>query len=340
MDPVTIEYRVKFGEERIEAFQFKLDGSTFDLIKETVRAPAEWTDLLFRQCPHCPLDIWKHSHCPMALELQGIVERFQDTHSIDRVELEVITEERRVIQALDIQRAIASMLDLVLPTCGCPRTEHLKPLARFHLPLASEEETVFRVTGMYLLAQYFLGQVSLKSRMSFDGLSTIFRDLHTLNKSMTSRLQIATRSDSVKNAFALIDVYSVLVPVLVEDKLVEMRGFFSSYLPEAVSSPVPTIHLDQAKAFKLDLVPLDREVEKPREAPAWLKGGDWSNESAPTKVKEKGKAPGEKVSVADLILSKSDVKLELAPVARKKEEKGEESKDSKGRGGSPGKARD
>jgi hypothetical protein len=35
----------------------------------------------------------------------------------------------------------------------------VKPMARFHLPLASEEETIYRATTMYLLAQYFLREV-------------------------------------------------------------------------------------------------------------------------------------------------------------------------------------
>ena len=33
---------------------------------------------------------------------------------------------------------------------GCPVLEQLKPMARFHLPFASVEETIYRAASMYL----------------------------------------------------------------------------------------------------------------------------------------------------------------------------------------------
>ena len=323
MDSVSIEYRIKLDAYKIEVFQFMLNGSTFDLIKDMVPCPPKWTELSFRQCPHCPLNEVKNSHCPVALHLHDIVERFHGTRSIDKVELEVLTEERRVIQNLDIQTAIASILDLVLPTCGCPKTEHLKPLARFHLPLASEEETVFRVTGMYLLAQYFLSHTSSKAGINFDGLIQIYKDLHILNKAIASRLHEATQSDSVKNAFALVDVYSVLVPLLVEDQLVEMRGFFTSYLPERDSKSIVRKNFEKARALKLELVPLDDEVRKSNEPPAWVKGVSWAIENESARTVETRYTPKEWKSVADEILSKSELKLELEPIANEDEKNGE-----------------
>jgi len=321
MDRVAIEYRIKFAASRTEVFKFELHGSTFDLVKREVRDPPRWTKLTFNQCSHCPLNDRDHSHCPAALQLCDIVERFHDTRSIDKVELEVVTEERRVIQTLDIQRAISSMLDLILPICGCPKTAHFKPLACFHLPLASEEETVFRVTGMYLLAQYFLSQMSSRGRISLEGLIDIFTDLHILHKALASRLQSVTQSDSVKNAFALVDVYSVLVPSLIEDQLVEMRGFFESYLPDLdvdVAPPKRT-HLEKAKAFKLELVPLEGGAASGDDRPRWLKEatGDSELKPDPEPAKAGGRDSGreEKRMVIEKILSKSDLALELEPIS-------------------------
>ena len=200
MDSVNIEYRIKLSEKRTECFNFELDGKTFDLKGDGLPNPPEWTRLSFRQCPHCPLKEDRHPHCPLAVQLHDIVNRFHDTRSIDKVELEVVTEERRVIQTLDIQRAIASILDLIVPICGCPKTACMKPLARFHLPLASEEETVFRVTGMYLLARYFLSHGAGGARIELGGLTGIYEGLHDLNKAVARRLRDVTRSDSLKNA--------------------------------------------------------------------------------------------------------------------------------------------
>lgn len=319
MDSVNIEYRIKLSEDKLETFEFQLDGKTFDLITNETPDPPKWTELSFRQCPHCPLSADEHSHCPMALQLHNIVERFHETRSIDIVELEVITEERRVIQTLAIQQAIASILDLIVPICGCPKTAYMKPMARFHLPLASEEETVFRVTGMYLLSQYFLSHVSQKSSIEFDGLSKIYEDLHILNAAVASRLQAVTQSDSLKNAITLVDMYSLLVPVLLEDQLVEMRGFFEAYLPETGIEAATTNHLEKAKTFGLELVPLEEELKKAGDQPAWLKEVARVSGPEPPETEKPSPPPEEEVeNVADRILDNAGVKLELESIEEEK----------------------
>lgn len=261
METVDISYRITLNKDTTEVFDFTLDGSTFDLLDDTPDNPPEWTRLEYRQCSHCPLDKQEHPHCPVALQLFRVVERFHDTRSIDDVDLEVITEERRVAQTTALQRALASMLGLLFPTCGCPKTAYMKPLARFHLPLASEEETVFHVSGMYLLAQFFVHQKSQKN--PFDGLATLYDDMHLLNKAVASRVQTATTSDSLKNAITLLDMYSTLIPMLIEDELVEMRRFFAAYLPDdpgaSERKAAMNSYLERAKAFTLELLPIEGE---------------------------------------------------------------------------------
>jgi len=225
MTPINITYRIKLDEKTTEVFEFVLDGESGDLVTETPVNPPAWTALDFRQCSHCPLQKAEYSHCPIALQLYKIIERFHNTSSIDEVELEVITEERRILQTLPLQRAIGSMLGLVSPTCGCPKMAYMKPMARFHLPLASEEETLFRVAGMYLLSQHLLAETVV----DFSGLKMIYEDLHILNKALATRLRGATESDSSKNAIALLDMYSNLVPMMIDDQLPELKNLFSAY---------------------------------------------------------------------------------------------------------------
>ena len=314
MDTVNIEYRIKLSEDKVEIFKFQLDGKSFDLITEEVPDPPQWTELSFRQCLHCPLSVEEHSRCPMALRLYDIVERFHKTHSIDEVELEVITEERRVIQTLAIQKAIASILELIVPICGCPKTAYMKPMARFHLPLASEEETVFRVTGMYLLSQYFLSQTSQKSGIEFDGLTKIYEDLHIVNAAIASRLQDISQSDSLKNAITLIDMYSILVPLLLEDQLVEMRDFFDAYLPEIGNQKVTANYLEKAKAFRLELIPIEEELEITENRPDWLKEVTKTTDTEVTETKETIVSAEAKEKSVDRIIDNSGFKLELEPL--------------------------
>lgn len=274
-ETVNISYRIKLDDTTTEVFNFELDGDNFDLLNGDDPDPPDWAKLEFKQCSHCPLSSEEHSYCPVAVQIHNVVKRFHKTRSIDEVELEVITEERRVVQTTQIQRAIASMLGLVFPTCGCPKTAYMRPMARFHLPLASEEETVFHVSGMYLLSQFFVGQKNNKD--PFEGLANLYDDMHILNKAVASRVQTATNSDSLKNAITLLDMYSTLIPMLIEDELVEMRRFFAAYLPkdeegklvEDTSNNAVNNYLERAKAFTLELVPI--EEEKNDDTPDWLK---------------------------------------------------------------------
>lgn len=267
MESVNIIYRIKLSDTLTEEFDYEMDAETFEIVStpKTGKLPS-WTELGFKQCPNCPLKPEEHPHCPMAVQLHHIVERFHTTRSIDEVELEVITEQRKVTQTTALQNAISSMLNLVFPISGCPRTEGMKPLARFHVPLASEEETVFNVSGMYLLAQYFVNLKNKNGVLSFDGLISAYTDLHVVNKHVARRLQEVTSSDSVKNAITLLDMYSSLMPMLLQDQLVEIRRFFNAYLPDDEIIAPTSNYLEQAKALRI--IPTPEETEHDAEAQA------------------------------------------------------------------------
>jgi hypothetical protein len=327
METINISYRIKISEQITEVFDFELDNKTFELVNQPAPVdPPEWTELTYRQCSHCPLKVEEHPHCPFALQLHSISARLHKTRSIDEVELEVVTEERSVVKTTAIQHVISSMLGLIAPICGCPKTAYMRPLARFHVPLSNEEETVFRVAGMYLLAQYFINTKNKSGTFSFDGLIQIYDDMHILNKAVASRLQMATDSDSLKNAITLIDMYSTLIPMLLEDQLVEIRDFFKSYLPD--DEPVPESKsqnlLEKARAFVVDMdtshLALEPVGTGSSETPAWLRGAmdeyDLKLEVAEKIVSKEPSGP----SALDEILSKSSLSLSLEPVGEMKPE--------------------
>jgi hypothetical protein len=311
MEPIRITYRIGLNDKTTEVFDFDLDGESFELISKPIANPPSWTELAFKQCSHCPLKVEEHKHCPLALQLHDVIERFHATRSIDEVKLEVVTEERTVVQTTALQRVLSSMLGLISPTCGCPKTAYMRPMARFHLPLSSEEETVFRVAGMYLVAQYFLTHNGKKGQFAFDGLIKIYEDLHILNKAIASRLQYATDSDSSKNAITLLDMYSSLVPMLLEDQLAEIRGFFSAFLPkDEIKTDAPSNnYLEKAKAFVLELetdLALTPVNSAESELPAWLRGKFDEDEEKPASVISKIDT-----SAIDAILSASSLSLSL-----------------------------
>lgn len=319
MEPVNISYRIQIKDE-IKTFDYRLDPENYGLTKETASSTAlttaDWTRLDHRKCSHCPLNSEEHPHCPLALQLQPLVENFHETSSIDQVELEMIRGTRKIIDTTSLQEALGSILEVLYPACGCPKTLLMRPHARFHIPSGSEEEKVYTVTSMYMLAQYFRDKTDSNGDFAFAGLIDFYADMSVLNKAIASRLTGATRSDSVKNAITLMDMYSTLIPLMLEEDLVEIRGIFKDFLPEEAPEKMSAIKnhvLERIKTAKLELIPLDEDSKDSE--PDWLKeakgikaDGNKDVEPAPRpEVIDHAKL------AADEILKNSSLTLELVP---------------------------
>ena len=177
MDVIEIQYIFRFNEEKLETIDLRLDAEHLEIVNKPASPLPDWTRLDFNQCPHCPLDGTHHPICPVAQCLVEVVTRFDKILSYDEVELEVITSERKVLQQTTAQRAISSLLGAIIPASGCPHTSFFRPMVRFHLPIATRRETIFRATGMYLLAQYFLGEEGRKTDFELTGLTKIYKNL-------------------------------------------------------------------------------------------------------------------------------------------------------------------
>jgi hypothetical protein len=230
MNTIEIQYCFNVGEGRKEIFELKFDARSLELINKPVQNLPDWTLLGFHQCPHCPLQAADQKYCPVAVSLVDVVKRFDRVISYDEVDLEVTTVERHVSQRTTAQRGISSLLGLLFPTSGCPHTAFFKPMVRFHLPLSTREDTIFRVTGMYLIAQYFLQQEGNPVDFKLTGLRTIYDNMHQVNKHITERLRSASITDSSINAVILLDMFTHSVPIVIEDQLEKIRDWFSPYL--------------------------------------------------------------------------------------------------------------
>ena len=156
METINIRYLFKLPDKRQEVIDLHLDPLTLDLMNEIPGQPPSWTKLDFYKCPHCPLNVQDNPHCPVAVHLIKVLAICKDMFSYETIHVEIITNERTVSKETSAQKGISSLMGLIMATSGCPHTNFLKPMARFHLPLASIEETVCRAVSMYLLAQYFL----------------------------------------------------------------------------------------------------------------------------------------------------------------------------------------
>ena len=108
--------------------------------------------------------------------------------------------------------------------------EIFKPMARFHLPLSSELETIYRSSSMYLLAQYFSIKEGEKPDFELIGLANIYHNIQVVNMSMSKRLKAATKTDSTVNAVILLDMYAQTMPCVIEESLEDIRYLFAPLL--------------------------------------------------------------------------------------------------------------
>lgn len=222
----TVQYRFSLKDRSRECFDLEFDGTTSALRHPDDLFKPEWTRLTLHRCPNCTLDPALVSHCPAALSLAPLVVRLSTLLSYDHVDLEVITAERRVFQRTTVQRAASSLMGLLLAASGCPRTVFFRPMARFHLPLSTEEETVFRAAATYMLAQYFRNQRKKEPDFSMHGLNEIYRHIQTLNAAMADRLRAASDSDSLVNAIILLDMHAKAMPYMIKQSLGEIEPLF------------------------------------------------------------------------------------------------------------------
>lgn len=233
---IDFQYAFKFSDGSEEIFKLKIDAQNLELIENIPKVLPSWTNLYFHQCPNCTLLEKNHPHCPLAANLVNIVKKFEPFLSYNEINMNVITEERVISQNTTVQRGVSSLLGLVFATSGCSHLAFFKPMARFHLPLANEEETVYRATSMYLLAQYFLKKKGEIIDYELNGLTKIYNNVKILNSSVAQRLRVASKTDSTLNAIVLLDVYAHTIPHVIESYMEEIRYLFTPFLSKESDS--------------------------------------------------------------------------------------------------------
>ena len=228
-DELSIVYRLRADDGESAEFVIRLDRDTLAL-KATPRAdPPFWVRLEHHRCEGCPLDAAANPLCPMAAALADLLDFARGLVSHSGLQMVVITPEREVRAETSAQRALSSLMGLVMATCACPDVAWLRPMARFHLPLASEEETIYRAASMYLLAQYFRQRAGAEPDFGLDGLAQRYQRLHIINVAMAQRLRSVVDKDAPVNAVILLDLFAKALPSSVRDSLGELEYLFHPY---------------------------------------------------------------------------------------------------------------
>ncbi len=163
MDSLPVLYRFRLDDGSIREFSVATGPRPPDRASGASASRPEWTALAHNQCPHCPLAREVHPWCPAALAIADLVEAFDGLPSFETVSLEVQAPDRTFrFEGVSLQKALGSLMGLLIPSSGCPHTAFLQPMARFHLPLSTVNETIYRSASMYLLAQWMRRSAGLE----------------------------------------------------------------------------------------------------------------------------------------------------------------------------------
>jgi len=229
-EQIRIIYDFKFQDGTSKKFGIHLDKENLLLVNDHGQDLPAWAHLEYKQCSNCPLDKTLHPYCPVAANLPGIVQEFKGVTSKDNVDVTVMVKERTYVKTTSIKEGLSPLLGLIMATSGCPVMEPLKPMARYHLPFASLDETAYRTVAMFLVAQLIREQAGKNPKWGIEGLAKIYGEVKILNKDFSQRMIEAARSDANVHALVNLNVFAIMVPMAAEKMLKEMAPYFSSYL--------------------------------------------------------------------------------------------------------------
>jgi hypothetical protein len=224
---IAYEFELETGRLR---FELLFEQPSNQLIPVSTKGAPEWTKLDWHKCSNCPLDSSEHSHCPLALNIHRVVKETDGLFSHDEVRVKVRSKERYYGTKTTAQRALSSLLGLIIPCSGCPNTAALRPLAHFHLPFSNEKETTYRVVSMYLMAQYMRETQNLKTDFELNNFAELYEPIQIVNRQICERLRTVCEKDSSLNAVVILDTLSMIVPMTMQSNLEQLSELFSPLL--------------------------------------------------------------------------------------------------------------
>lgn len=230
---ITYRYIFKFKKETEKEFIVQLDSETLDLVVSKRESYPAWAKLKYFRCSNCPLDEKTNKFCPLALNIRELIDFFKDFISYEEVDVTVVSEARNYFKHTKIQEAVSSILGIYMVTSGCPVMDKLRPMVYVHLPFAKSGETVYRVFGMYLTAQYFLYKRGKKPDWDLKNLSHIYEEVRKVNKSFSERIASVIEKDATANALVILDCFAMSTAMTIDSgQIKKLEKMFDAYLRE------------------------------------------------------------------------------------------------------------
>ena len=226
MDAIKIVYDFAFPDGGAKTYTVELDRGSLSYQPSGAEPPPAWARLENHQCGHCPLEPAVYPYCPVAANLSALVEFFKDKASVAEATVTVTTEERTYVKRLPLQRGIFGIFGLVMATSTCPYMDFLKPMARFHLPFSTAEETIVRSVSMYLLHQYFVAKRGSRPDLGLEQLETHYENIQKVNDGILERIKGVARNDADVNALIILQGFADLLTMAISKDLSKIEPLF------------------------------------------------------------------------------------------------------------------
>ncbi|HET54555.1 MAG TPA: hypothetical protein ENN33_04990 [Ignavibacteria bacterium] len=227
-DLLKYSYHFKFENGIESLFEIFLEPTTLQIIRQSKKEPGEWTKLENFECVHCPLNKDEYKYCPVAVNLQELIEFFSEKTSFEKVKVTVDTIERSYFKDTDVQSAVGSLIGIIMPASGCPILAKLRPMLRFHLPFATIEETEFRVFAMYALAQFLRHKIGKQPDWELKSLVQLYDDIQKINTNVVSKIAKLEKQDASINSVVVLNNFANFVAMDLDDedysRLTELFG--------------------------------------------------------------------------------------------------------------------
>ena len=228
MDQYIIDYEFLYKNGSRKNFRLALDPNTVTLLNFGQSERPSWARLTYTQCICCPLLESDQPYCPIAVNISELVEHFKEMVSYEVCEVRCIKPERTYLKETSIQTGLYSILGIVMATSNCPVMDFYKPLARFHLPFSTLEETIFRMAASYLLKQYFEYKNGQKPDLDMRHMIDTLKKVEQVNAGILKRIKRIAVEDAQNNALIVLNSFCQMFTMEIEESLISIEYLFNS----------------------------------------------------------------------------------------------------------------
>jgi hypothetical protein len=222
---ISTSYLFDFGDNKVKTFEVRLNASTLSLVLPGSYEIPSWATAF--RCSQCPPETADARCCSICINISHLIEEFKTFDSVTPCRISVQTKERDYSLKSDVQRGLSSLLGLYMATSDCPFLGFLRPMARFHLPFASTEETIFRSTGSYLIGQYFKAKNNNRADFELSRLPAIYSRVSKINHDIIRHLRKNYYAhDAYANSLVILENFAQMISAFLPEELDEFASFY------------------------------------------------------------------------------------------------------------------